>query len=477
MTGFSEEYHTNGGGLARWLGQSARSAVFLRPDLADLQARPLTLAVLTALLVGLGVLLQWVGIAGPAVFYWQAVASGWLTTVLLVWACWVVVRSRAGPPDTATLFGVLLLQQIVISAPLWALYLLVLPHAPSSASRGVAWVQWALPFVVVGWVALAGAVLLLRQTAPGGVRVAVLAAFVLAAGADIFVTPMQFWYPDERVARAAAEEDKHLQLTQEVMERQSAVLVDSLNALQAQRPGMVDLYAITFAPYAEEEVFRRESRLVAGVMQSRFDAQGRTLQLINNAATAGELPWATGLNLQRAILRAASLMDRDEDVLFIHLTSHGAQDGKLSARFWPLEVAPVTPQQLRAWLDEAGVRFRVISISACYSGSWLPALAEPGTLVMTAADAEHTSYGCGRKSELTFFGRAMYDEQLRQTHSFEAAHAAARKVIDQREKDAGKTDGYSNPQIAVGEAIRPLLQRLQQRLDASAPGTQAEAPR
>mgnify|MGYP000623762907 CR=1 FL=1 len=24
---------------------------------------------------------------------------------------------------------------------------------------------------------------------------------------------------------------------------------------------------------------------------------------------------------------------------------------------------------------------------------------------MTAADADHTSYGCGRKSELTFFGR------------------------------------------------------------------------
>jgi hypothetical protein len=94
-------------------------------------------------------------------------------------------------------------------------------------------------------------------------------------------------------------------------------------------------------------------------------------------------------------------------------------------------------------------------------------LAEPGTLMMTASDAEHTSYGCGRNSELTFFGRAMYGEQLRTTRSFEAAHAAARKVIDQREKEAGKTDGYSNPQIAMGEAIRPVLAALAARLDAA----------
>jgi hypothetical protein len=85
---------------------------------------------------------------------------------------------------------------------------------------------------------------------------------------------------------------------------------------------------------------------------------------------------------------------------------------------------------------------------------------------MTAADATHTSYGCGRQSELTFFGRAMYAEQLQQTRSFEDAFAAARPVIEQREKEAGKDDGYSNPQISVGPDVRAALQRLRQRLDA-----------
>ena len=63
---------------------------------------------------------------------------------------------------------------------------------------------------------------------------------------------------------------------------------------------------------------------------------------------------------------------------------------------------------------------------------------------------------------------SVYDEQLRtHTHSFEAAHAAMRPVIAQREKEAGKTDGYSNPQIVVGEAIRPQLSALAARLDAA----------
>lgn len=468
MTWIPVESGTDTERRAGWLSQGLRSAVFLRPELAGLRASPLTLVLLCALAVGVGVLLQRAGMAGPAVFYWQAIASGWLTTVLLLWACWLVARSRPDAPDTATLFAMLLTQQLLISVPLWAVYLL-LPHAPWLAPQTVAWLLWGIPFVVVGWVALAGAVLLLRHTARGGLRAAVLLSLLAAGAVDLYVPPLQFWYPDMSARGEEAPDDKRLRLTQETMEQQSATLVDALNGLQPQRPGVADVYAITFAPFAGEDVFRRESRLVSELMQNRFDAQGRTLQLINHADTARELPWATGLNLRRAIDRVASLMDRNEDMLFIHLTSHGAKDGKLSADFEPLEVEPVTPVQLRAWLDEAGIRYRVVSVSACYSGSWLPVLAEPGTLMLTASDANNTSYGCGRLSELTFFGRAMYGEQLRSTRSFEQAHAIARKLIEQREQEAGKTDGYSNPQIAMGELIRPVLAALAARLDAAAP--------
>jgi len=300
----------------------------------------------------------------------------------------------------------------------------------------------------------------------GGAAVAVVAYAVLSAALQVTAPDAIFWVADTDSA-GTGPGPAPLALSQQMLEAQSRTLPAALDGLAAGRPGVVELYAITFAPYAHEDVFSREATLVSELMRSRFDAPQRVVQLQNHVRSAAELPWATPLNLQRTIQRMAALMNRDEDILFIHLTSHGARDGQLAAELLPLVVDAVMPQQLATWLDDAGVRFRVVSVSACYSGSWVAPLAGPGTLVMTAADADHTSYGCGRKSELTYFGRAMYDEQLRtNTHSFEAAHAAVRPVIERREKEAGKDDGYSNPQIAVGNAIRGPLRSLEQRLEA-----------
>ena len=100
---------------------------------------------------------------------------------------------------------------------------------------------------------------------------------------------------------------------------------------------------------------------------------------------------------------------------------------------------------------------------------WIEPLATDSTLIMTAADATPTSYGCGRLSELTFFGRAVFHEQLRQTYSFTEAFAKAVPLIQQREVEAGKADGFSNPQIRVGPQITPVLQALEQRLQALVP--------
>jgi hypothetical protein len=330
-----------------------------------------------------------------------------------------------------------------------------------------AWLTSLLWFVL-------GALVLLWREAPRRLvaQAAVVVYGVLSAALQVTTPEARFWTADAFAdGRSQTDADGSdgpapLALTQELIEAQSHTLPTALDALAPGRPGVVDLYAISFAPYADEDVFSREVTLVSDLMRSRFDARQRVLQLQNHARSVAELPWATPLNLQRAIQRAAAVMNRDEDILFIHLTSHGARDGQLAASFEPLAIDSVTPQQLSNWLDEAGVRYRVLSISACYSGSWIAPLSGPGTLVMTAADADHTSYGCGSLSPLTFFGRAMYDEQLRRTHSFEEAFVAVRPVIEQREKEAGKTDGYSNPQIAVGAAIRAPLRDLEQRLDA-----------
>lgn len=464
--------------LGPLLREGARTLMFRPPRSAALQVGPATVAMLLALMLGLVIGVQRLAIEGPTRFDLAAIDSGWLITLLALGCCWIVVRSRdaAGPlPQRlpmASLFALLLTQQLLLSVLLCTAYVATLVQLPLPAAVDIDGLPGNLWVAALLWLALAALVLLWRE-APRrvAVRAAIVAFAALSVALQVIAPEASFWI--DPAASAADGENQNddsapalLALSQELIEAQARTLPTALDALAPGRPGVVDLYAITFAPYADEDVFSNEATLVTELMRSRFDAQQRLVQLQNHARSVAELPWATPLNLHRTIQRLAALMDRDEDILFIHLTSHGARDGQLAASFDPLAVDSVTPQQLNTWLDEAGVRYRVISISACYSGSWVAPLAGPGTLVMTAADADHTSYGCGSKSPLTFFGRAMYDEQLRHTHSFEAAFAAVRPVIDQREKEAGKTDGYSNPQIAVGVSIRGPLLSLQQRLDA-----------
>ena len=423
--------------------------------------------------------------------------------MVIALGCWGLLRRRGGAlpaadeaPDAAALFALLLAQILVFNLLAICTWLPLLRFGILSMAHDgkVTWLLW----ILLGcW--FAAAQMRLAWTAVpstgarprAGLAALLLGMYVLTA----WLVPFGHWQSvDTPVAGAAAAthgaaasaaassasvadaeadaddepEPPMLKLSQQVFEAQQRLLAARLDAVAPGRPGVVDLYAITFAPFADQDVFMRESQVVADTMDSRFDARGHTLQLVNNLATVDRFAWATPLNLKRSIDRVAQRMDRDKDILFIHLTSHGGSNGHLAVEFFPLTVDQLTPRMLRTWLDEAGVKNRVISISACFSGSWVAPLAGADTLVMTAADADHTSYGCGSKSTLTFFGQAMYAEQLRRTWSFEDAHAASRTLIDQREKEAGKSDGYSNPQISVGARIRGPLKALEARLAASA---------
>ncbi len=458
--------------LLRWLHEGARSLCFRLPRWERLATGPAFIALLVALrlLVSIGV--SRLFYESGAVFNWRAGAAGWAGLLLTVWACHVMrPQPVAGEaPSAAPGAAHLLTLVLALSLCLSCVYGLAYALFARSAWFGKVgqWGQLALWLVPVLWSTLATLTLMVRTGERAMLRRFAAVCAVVAGGVlSYYVAPApSFW----REREAALEDDLDepppaLRFDQELIEMQQPMLQADVAALKPQRPGVADMYTITFAPFEGEEVFRRETRVVNEVMAKRFDAAGRGLTLINHAEEIEQTVWATPLNLQRAIAGVAQTMDRDEDVLFIHLTSHGAQDGQLAANFEPLEVAPVTPEDLKRWLDEAGIKHRVISISACYAGNWIAPLAGEDTLVMTASDADHTSYGCGKKSELTFFGRAMYDEQLRtNTLSFEEAHTAARLVIDQREKEAGKDDGYSNPQIKVGTRIRAYLKQLRMRL-------------
>lgn len=467
--------------LWRWMVEGLRGAAFLRPRTGDAAPGPWQLLVLVALPAAALLAAERFTVPGPAQFEPAAWLAPWWISLALLWCAWCALPRGTGPAGG----GGRLAAWFALSS--WA----PLPVLLLSSALQVWAVRypgaWPGPSALDGAMlalVLLGLVAVLRMSAAFFVTRTRLALFTLATvvltGAGLWTYPGPSWTEAAPEAPVRAEGDAEpdadtapelepepLRLSQEVFEAQQALWERQVQALVPQRDGVVDVYGLVFAPFAGENVFRRESTMVRELLEERFGARGRVLQLLNHADTAATHVWATPRNLERAVAALGARMDRAHDVLVVYLTSHGGQDHRLAADHWPLEVEPVTPELLRRLLDQAGIRHRVVAVSACYSGGWIEPLATEATLVMTAADATHTSYGCGRLSELTFFGRAVFDEQLRQTHSFTQAFARAVPLIRQREIDAGKDDGFSNPQIRVGPAIAPVLDAMAARLDAA----------
>lgn len=452
--------------LWRWISEGLRTAFLQAPRI---EATPAPWQLLLLLLLPE---LLWFGmtrfqVMGPA----QLNATAALNTLwfwgLLAWLGWTALRGQQHR----------LARWLVLAS--WATFPVNLLFVGLSIAYAYGWSPeflrnatylWSFYGLCYFWMLLAITLLTARENVARW-RVTLLVpglAAMLALGFWQTINMQdRVWQTDFAASAAAEPEHPRLRLTQEVFEQQQALWERTLAGIAERQPGQTNVYGLVFAPYASEDVFLRESTMVAKVIQERFGATQRVLHLANHPTTADTLPWATPLNLQRAIAALARRMDGENDLLVVYLTSHGARDHQLAATNDPLSVPWLTPEELRKALDEAGIRNRVVAISACYSGGWVEPMATDHTLIMTAADATHTSYGCGRLSELTFFGRAMFDEELRKTRSFETAFAAAVPVIKQREIEAGKEDGFSNPQISVGEKIRPLLADLARRLDTA----------
>ena len=147
-------------------------------------------------------------------------------------------------------------------------------------------------------------------------------------------------------------------------------------------------------------------------------------------------------------------MDRDRDTLFLFLTSHGER-GKLAIQLPHLALAQLTPVQLKLMLDRSGIRNRVIVISACHSGSFAPVVADARTLVITAARADRSSFGCEDRRRWTYFGDAFFNRALRHERSFARAFTEAKRTIAQWEMAERLTP--SLPQMSGGEALGPAL--------------------
>ena len=253
--------------------------------------------------------------------------------------------------------------------------------------------------------------------------------------------------------------------SEEALAAQPRLLDKALTELEDQRPGVTDLYFVGFAPDAAEDVFRKDIIAARDLFDDRFDTDGRSIALINNRRTVLEAPLATVNNLRETLNEIGATIDRDDDVVLVFLESHGGRDFRLAAEFPPLELDELTPQMLREILDESRIKWRIIIVSACYSGGYVEPLKDDYTLIMTASAANRTSFGCGTDSDATFFSEALFKQALHFEDSFVKAFEQARNSIGAREKKE-KVSPPSDPQLFIGSAMADKLPRLEGALRA-----------
>lgn len=268
-------------------------------------------------------------------------------------------------------------------------------------------------------------------------------------------------------------EQKHARTNVEVaLYAQKALLDKALDALNPRQPGKINLYLLAIAGDGSQEVFRREVDFVQREFASRFETAGRSIALVNSRNTAGSAPMATVTSIREALRAIAARMDREQDILFLFLTSHGSTDHELSLNQDGMSLQGLRAAELGAMLKESAIRWKVVLVSACYSGGFIDSLQDERTLVMTAARRDRRSFGCADENDFTYFGRAFFKESLPKSRSFHEAFRKAEGLVSEWElkevSGAANADGaaakvieesHSLPQISSTGAIEAHLTR------------------
>jgi hypothetical protein len=235
-----------------------------------------------------------------------------------------------------------------------------------------------------------------------------------------------------------------------ISNRQPELLDRALAQLKATPGNQRQIYFVGFAGYGRQTVFKQEVLAVRQLFDDRFGTKGRSIALVNHPSTSHDIPLADASNLDGVLQHVGKLMDVRRDTLFLFLSSHG-EKGKLVVQMSGLPLAKLTPVELKKMLDRSGIKQRVVVVSACHSGSFIPTLADANTLVITASHADRSSFGCEDRRRWTYFGDAYFNQALRRETSFRRAFDRAEELVAAWEAAEHLTP--SLPQIAGGEAL------------------------
>jgi len=283
-------------------------------------------------------------------------------------------------------------------------------------------------------------------------RVAAIAGLAFLVG-FVWITDALEVIPDvwaaPEVEESVAANDAHAD-AESLMFEQSARIDQALAAVHADASPAPKGFFLGFAGVGDQRVFAQEIGLASRVLSERYGMDGRTLSLINDERDLERAPLASVSGLRYALRGLAARMNVDRDVLFLAISSHGAREAIAVANS-DLPLDDLTDDDLAAALRESNIKWRVIVISACYAGGFIDALKDPRTIVIAAAAADRTSFGCSNDSDLTYFGEAFYRDALPEARTLRDAFDRAKAAIALRERrervDASRPQAYFGSEL------------------------------
>jgi Peptidase C13 family len=373
---------------------------------------------------------------------------GWACYLLLgLAACALTARAQSPAADTRAL-----LVPLLAVGPYVLVVFTLASDLPLIARFPLAVTLLALAYLVILALRVLGAAYGPVRWRPAFTAVALV--IVAPSVLGLLDLDTRLWVPEQQAPGQEAEDADQAEALFYDQPTRIAAAVARVAPSQAGKPAV---YFVGFAGDGSQEVFRRETLFASEVFGARFGTLERSVLLVNDIEDRDSYPLASVTGLEQTLKVLAARMDREQDVLVLFLSSHGSEDG-LEVENGTLPLAQLAPEDVREALDAAGIRWRVVVVSACHSGVFLDALKSDTVAIVTASDAAHNSFGCEDDRELTWFGEAFLKDSLPGSASLEDAFHKAAGLIAHREEADHQV--HSNPQLYVGEAMQKKLAEL-----------------
>lgn len=411
-----------------------------RTDFPTLPSTALLFALAAAWLLLWLAIDWWEALPEPQFLPGGAPLLAWYALAIVALAALLRWRSRPRPPFTAALLLSLGLVPVLLLVASLAIPLLS-PRSSTVATLGV--LIYCYFFVARGLRVFTGE----RQRVAALAGVIFLIGFVCLTDAldaipDVWAAPEVEEAADSTATQADAES---------LLFDQSARIDQALAAIHPDVSGRPRAYFVGFAGVGEQKVFSQEIGLASRVLSERYGIDGRSISLLNDVRDLESAPLATVAGLKYALRGLAARMNPDRDVLFLAISSHGAPDPAIAVSNSDLPLDDLTDEDLAEALSDSGIKWRVIIISACYAGGFIDSLKDPRSIIIAAAAADRTSFGCSNDRDLTYFGEAFYRDALPEAHTLRAAFDTAKSAIAMRERrervDPSKPQAYFGAQL------------------------------